>query len=215
MNQLRFLIVLSALIISTTALAQEHDHEHRAPKPLKQGNGKPVVLSSEDKTEWIVNSIADQLVIISDSHWHEGEYCHLVALLKTVVAARPTDVESFSNAGWLLWSMDRDLEAIALYEQGLQSNLTSAFMFDELGHYYFQRKKDYSKALKYYKSASEKKDVNMLTLHMLAHTYEKLNQFDGAMKVWERCASNPTDGAAKTNLARLKVKMNQKGARTI
>ncbi|MEP6755499.1 MAG: hypothetical protein ABJA67_08370 [Chthonomonadales bacterium] len=215
-NRWILMTVVGALYLAPSCLAQEqdHDHEHKAPKALKPAKGG-AQLTSQERADWMLNAVTDQFIVIGDAHWHKGEYAHMVNLLKSVVTARPTDLDSYANAGWLLWSMDRDDEAIALYDQGLKANPNTSYMYDELGNYYYQRKKNYIKALSYYEGAAQKKDVATLTLHMLAHTYEKLNQLDTALKVWERCASIPGDAAAKTNLARVKIKISQRGLKSI
>lgn len=165
-------------------------------------------LSGADQANAIADAVINDLIEYSDLHWHKGEYCHIVNLDKMIVAAQPDNMDAYANAGWLLWSMNRDAEAIALYDQGLKANPKSYYMFDELGFYYYNRKKDYAKAAKYLAEAAKQPDVKAPTLHLLAHSYEKTGNLKLCLQTWERAKKNPADGAAKTNYERVKRKMN-------
>jgi tetratricopeptide (TPR) repeat protein len=103
--------------------------------------------------------------------------------------------------------MDRDSEAVAFYQEGLKANPKSYYMYDEIGYYYFLRKKDYPTAVKYLEQSAKMPDAKPLTLHSLAHAYEKTGNIEMSLKTWERAAKDPDDAAAKTNLARRRRKM--------
>ena len=158
----------------------------------------------------IADAVINDLVKYADLHWHKGEYSHIVNLDKMIVAAQPDNVDTFANAGWLLWSMNRDAEAVALYEQGLKANPNSYYMYDELGYYYFNRKKDYAKAIHYYEQAATRPDVSPETLHLLAHSYERTGKLKLCLETWDRARKMPgqTNAAAKVNYERVKRKMN-------
>ena len=157
-----------------------------------------------EKVEALVDEAVMELWDQADAHWHKGEYNHIINLCRVVAAARPNMVDAYSNAGWLLWSMDRDEEAVKLYEQGLKANPDSYAMYDELGLYFFNRKKDYPRAITYYEKAVACKDVQPFTIHMLAHAYERTKQMDKALKTWERAAAIPNNPPAKVNLERVR-----------
>ena len=176
-------------------------------QPRKSGSSSNAqgAVSSSDNVDSIIDRVFERLVVTTDRHWHKGEYNHMVNLFRMEVVAHPDNVEAYSSAGWLLWSMDRDAEAIAMYEEGIKSNPNTSFMYDELGQYYFQRKKDYPRAITYYEKAVEFKDVHFSTLHMLAHAYEKTRQFDKALVIWKRTTADyPNDQPAKVNMERVK-----------
>jgi tetratricopeptide (TPR) repeat protein len=178
-----------------------------AAQPRKSGSSSKAQgeVSSSDSVDSIVDKVFNHLVVTTDRHWHKGEYSHMVNLFRMEVVAHPDNVEAYSSAGWLLWSMDRDAEAVAMYEEGIKSNPKTFFMYDELGQYYFQRKKDYPRAITYYEKAVEFKDVHFSTLHMLAHAYEKTRQFDKALVIWKRTTADyPNDAPAKVNMERVK-----------
>jgi tetratricopeptide (TPR) repeat protein len=161
------------------------------------------------QAESIADDITNDLIVLSDAHWHKGEYNHVVNLLRMVVAGQPDNVEIYGNAGWLLWSMNKDPEAVALYEQGIKANPNTYYMYDELGFYYFNRKKDYLKAIQYYSQAAKLSDVKPGSLHLLAHAYERTGQMKLCLETWERAVKmpGPENAAAKVNLTRVKGKM--------
>jgi tetratricopeptide (TPR) repeat protein len=164
----------------------------------------------EAQADAIADEITNNLIVASDAHWHKGEYNHVVNLLKMVVAGQPDNLEAYGNAGWLLWSMNKDQEAIALYEQGIKANPKSYYMYDEMGFYYYNRKKDYPKAIQYFEKSVKSPDVKPMSLHLLAHAYERTGQLKLSLQTWERAAkiSGPQNGAAKANLERVKKKAN-------
>lgn len=156
--------------------------------------------------EAILDATLDHVWQLTDLHWHKGEYNHILNLYKVVVAGWPDQVEAYANGGWLLWSMNRDAEAIALYEQGIKANPKSAYMFDELGQHY-NRKKDWPKAIRYLEQAAARPDVQPLTLHTLAHCYERTGRLKESLKTWERAAADPHNAArlaARNHAARIK-----------
>jgi tetratricopeptide (TPR) repeat protein len=172
-------------------------------------------LTGAQKADAILNAVMDRLAEAADAHWHKGEYNHIVNLSRMRLAADPANVELYSDAGWLLWSMKRDNEAVALYQQGLKANPDTYFMYDELGMYYMEHKKQYPEAVKYYEKAVACKDCPPPTLHMLAHAYEKNGQLDKALDVWKRAIAlpdNPNLGAAKRNLERVQQLLQQQGS---
>jgi len=169
--------------------------------------GKSAAPGGKTEAEGIVDSVIDRLWVLTDLHWHKGEYNHIVNLCRMVTAADPSRVDAYGNAGWLLWSMDRDAEAVALYQEGLKANPTSYYMYDEIGYYYFLRKKDYPAAVKYLEQAAKMPDARALTLHSLAHAYEKTGNLEMCVKTWERAAKDPEDAAARTNLTRIRKKI--------
>src|SRR5437899_383059 len=119
---LRLGMTLACLVLvgSPTAIAQSGGNNQRAAANSQEVGG-------------IVDKVMARLEIAMDRHWHKGEYNHIVNLSRVVIAAHPDDLETIANAGYLLWSMDRDADAIALYEQGLKDNPKSSYMYDELG----------------------------------------------------------------------------------
>ena len=172
------------------------------------------VLSGEKRADAINDAVLASLAEITDLHWHKGEYNHIINLDRMIIAGRPDHLDAYANAAWLLWSMNRDAEAVALYQQGLKANPKTAFMYDELGHYYYNRKKDYATAIRYYEKAVTFDDCPDFTYRMLAHSYERNKQLDKALAAWQRAVEKfPESQPAKNNLNRVKQLVEQRGAK--
>ncbi|HSV72628.1 MAG TPA: tetratricopeptide repeat protein [Chthonomonadales bacterium] len=151
----------------------------------------------------VTEDVIGRLWLMTDRHYHAGEYNHIVHLCKVVYAGDPGHKEAFSNAGFLLWSMGRSAAAEAVYRQGLAANPNSFFMYDELGTFFAKRKKDFRRALPYYERAAEFADAPMPTLHMLAHCYAQTNQPEKELATWRRAAKIPSNAVARRHVERL------------
>jgi tetratricopeptide (TPR) repeat protein len=196
--QLLLALPVAALAMALPAAAQS---KKGAPSTANTPTGH---ITGAAKADAMVANVFDNLTIVTDMHFHKGEYNHIVNLGRMIVAAQPDNVDVYATSAWLLWSMDRDTEAVALYEQGAKANPKTWYMFDELGHYYYNRKKDYPRAVGYYEKAAACIDCPPPTLHMLAHAYEKTKQFNKALDVWKRALDNDSTGSARTNYERVK-----------
>lgn len=192
----RFAAVLACACLGTTALA--------APAPAGPAD-----------VNAIAGAVLDHMWVSTDRHWHKGEYNHIVNLSRMIVAGRPAQLDAYGNAGWLLWSMDRDAEAVDLYKQGARANPKSYFLFNELGFYYAQHKRDFAAGLPWYEKAAATPDCPAFVLHMLAHCYEKTGQLPKALAVWTRAAKdtgNPSRAAAIVNRNRVQRLVRDRGA---
>jgi tetratricopeptide (TPR) repeat protein len=169
-------------------------------------------VSGAAKADAMLRALFGNMDILADMHFHKGEYNHVVNVSRMAVAGNPDDMDMYADGGWLLWSMNRDAEAVALYEQGIKANPDSYYMLDELGQYYSIRKKDWPHAVKYLELAAQKPDSTEMTLHMLAHAYEKNKQLDKALATWARVLKHNDAGPARANYDRIKKMMaSQRG----
>src|SRR5258708_7042806 len=87
----------------------------RLPAAADNKQDKSAPVSGEAKVEALIDEVVLDLWHQTDEHWHEGEYNHIVNLCRVVAAARPNMMDAYANAGWLLWSMDKDEDAVAFY----------------------------------------------------------------------------------------------------
>jgi len=210
MNRLRTggmdLALAGLLILSLLAPAY-------AQKPKSAAEGPA-------KVEAMADALLDRLWVLTDMHWHKGEYNHNINISRMVIAGRPDLVDAYANCAWLLWSMDRDEEAIAMYKQGIRANPNTYYMYDELGNYYITRKRDWKQALPCYEKAVSFKDCPPFSWHMLARCYEKTGQMEKALETWKRAAAMPDregdparhlQANAKRHLERVQKLVAQKG----
>ncbi len=183
-----------------------------APAVAQKASAGQPAISGAAFADAMTLEIVDQLRLAQDRHWHKGEYRHIINLARMIVAGDPHDTETFSNAGWLLWSLDLDADAVALYKQGIAANPDTFYMYDELGGYYVTRKKDPASAAIYFEKAVTKPDCRAQSLHSLALCYEKLGKLEKARDTWRKAAErtdNPAVSSAKMHLDRLNRQLNQ------
>src|SRR5690606_4150513 len=72
----------------------------------------------------------------SDKAFHAGDYERAVRLHRNIVYFDPTDVESYSVAAWLLWSMEKADESNEHITKGLKANPKNWEMWDVAGQHY-------------------------------------------------------------------------------
>lgn len=188
-----------ALFFGTVLLpAAQAQNANGQEKPLPAKSNPTVFYTPEGQqqiADAILTDAVDQLWVQADAHFHKGEYNHYINLSRVIVQGEPRNVEAFSNAAYLLWSTGQNEAAIAFLKQGLASNSDSYYMYDELGSFYYYHLKDYPSASVYYEKAI-KYDCPFFTWSGLAHSYEKLNQWEKAVKAWEQGCNYFTAGVA-------------------
>jgi len=183
---------------STGKLNTQPDTKSKSKTAVK---ARPV--SPQLASEAIIADVLQQVWDQTDEHFHEGEYNHVVNLSRIVVQGDPQNVEAYSNSAWLLWSTDRNDEAVEILKQGVTANPRTYYMYDELGMHYATRRRQYASALPLYEQAV-KYPCPFQTWNGLANCYEKTNQWEKAVAAWEKGASIPEDGVARVRLSRAK-----------
>lgn len=174
-------------------------HSHNPKGPAK----KPGPVAQSDLGLAILVDVLGKLDDQADAHFHKGEYNHIVNLDRIIVQGDPRRADTYASAAWLLWSTDRNDEAIEFLKQGLKAVPDSYYMYDELGGHYYYRLKDPRSALPYYEKATSF-PCPWATWHGLAHCYEKTNQWNRAASAWERATRYQNNPAAARNLQRVR-----------
>ncbi len=146
----------------------------------------------------IVQHTLDNLVVLEDSHWHWGEYNHIVNLCRVQVEGDPANIEAYSDAGWLLESLGRNPEAADLYTLGARNNPKTYRLHWELGYHYGIFLKDWGRALPHLERAAAQADCPPISLHQLAHALERAGRLQDCLSIWKKAADNPRNEARAT-----------------
>ncbi len=173
-----------------------------------QKNSAPV--AQEKLADAIIADTMQKLWDQSDEHFHKGEYSHIINLHRIMVQGDPGNLKAYENSAWLLWSTDRNDEALAFLQQGIKSNPNNFDLYDEIAAHYATRMHDPVKAIPYYQQAIQYK-CPYSTLHGLAHCYEKTNQWAKAVKTWEFAANYADDPLAPRRLDRARAELAKHG----
>lgn len=159
----------------------------------------------------------------SDKAFHDGDYERAIKAHKAIVSIDPHDVESFSVAAWLLWSMGKKDEALAHIDRGLKANANDWEMWDEAGqHYQLQAGRDlqspllvkakeaFARAVQVFPAVGDKHDGQMLR-RRLAHAAEKSGDLELSLATWQKLVQDyPDEVVNKNNLARVQGKVDEK-----
>jgi tetratricopeptide (TPR) repeat protein len=194
------IVALPALLASPALSARQSVH-----KSAREGGG--AALTGAGLADAIVGNALARLPERVDEHFEKGEYNHAVNLCRIDVQGRPYNAEAYSNAAYLLWSMAREDEAVALLQAGLSRNRNSYYMFDELGTYYAVHRKQFSDAIPYYEKAVAFK-CPFSTWHALANCYEKTDQWEKALHAWQEAAKYPDDRLAPVRVRRAQAHLH-------
>ena len=183
---------------------------HSGPVGAKstRTNVRKSPVSQQQMADYILGDTMEALDSLRDVHFHEGEYNHIVNLSYILVQGVPYNMPAYADAAYLLWSTDRNDQAIAFLKQGLRANPNNYYMYDELGsHYLIMHPSQPAKALPYYEQAV-KFHCPYSPWHALARCYEQTNQWDKAVQAWQKAASSyPDDALAPVRMKRAKAEL--------
>ena len=179
---------------------------HRTSKPKTAPKRAKVHLTPAQTADAILADTLDQVSEQGDRHFHEGEYNQIINLNRFIAQGNPGDLDAYANNAWLLWSTDRNDEAVTMLKQGLKANPDTYYMYDELGVHYLVRMKDPKTALPYFEQAI-KFECPYNTWHSLAACYEKTNQWAKAVSAWESATKFKDDHLAPVRLERARKKL--------
>lgn len=195
--------VSAALCLSlggASAFAQHEGHGPECPDHAAHSDAH-----STERPEVQDETLADYFWRKSDAAFHAGDYERAVGLHKAIVAADPTDVESYGVAAWLMWSMGRVDDSNAHIEQGLRANPQESEMWDAAGQHYDLQKK-HALARDSYQKAIELAGPRaaMMLRRRLAHASEHAGDYALSIRTWQQLVRDfPDDAVNKNNLARV------------
>lgn len=200
-----FLVVFTALPL-TTAFSQS------APQKMKATAKAPLAASKSAKKTVKKESPVDALWRKSDEAFHAGNYPLAVGFHRKIVALDPRDVESYSVASWLLWSLGKPDEALQFIADGLKANPKDPEMWDAAGqHYNLQKRASdaenaFGKAIQFGGKAAKS---DMMLRRRYAHAAQDAGHLAKSIELWRALVADfPRDVVNQNNLRRV-----QKSAR--
>lgn len=142
----------------------------------------------------------------ADVAFHAGDFERTIALHKAIIALDATDVESYSIAAWLMWSLGRGDEALAHIKRGINANSSDWEMWDAAGEQY-DLQKQYTSARDAYSQAVRilPPDTDSQFLRRrLAHAAEHAGDLKLAESTWRGLTKDfPNDAVNSSNLSRV------------
>jgi tetratricopeptide (TPR) repeat protein len=182
-----------------------------APAGKKPAAGTSRAAKPVPQVEEILDDVVDRLWDRADWYWHEGRYEERVALDRLIIRMEPGFIEPYGTAGWLLESLGRDQEALALYRQAVATVPERWETHHDLAMFYYQHK-DYPAAAGEFREATLKPNAPGYVWKMLAHAYEHAGDLERAVAAWEGAARvAPNDPAIAVNLRRVQARLHPPG----
>lgn len=196
-------------LVPTVALDDPDPLVSTVARASADGSWGPVMASTEYSGEEdaefgdLLLELTNYLIGETDWWWHAGHYEQILRGLETIVWLDPTWLEGLTNAGYLYWSLDRDVQALATYRRAVAMHPESWESHFELGFFYFNAQKRYLDAIPEFARAREL-GCPPVKARMHAHALEGAGRPEEALEVWRALlAEDPDDGVAQQNLQRL------------
>ncbi len=184
-------LALSLFALSaTSALAAPKPH---APQALSQYAKAASV--GETQVDGILSGVVDKLWAQNDAYWHTGDYPRIIALDKIIVQADPQFIECYTTGAWLMWSDGANADAEAFYKQCIRDNPGTSLAYYDYGFFLYNHLRRYADARRVFARSAAQPDAGVLDYRMLAHSSEKLGQYDKAVGVWRRIKARWPQGA--------------------
>lgn len=189
------------VLVVCSGLVYAEEPEQGSLAPLSAAEGERQVAEARD-------FLADLLWDGTEQYWHTGKWDEAIRLCWQIVQIDPTFVEAYNSAAWMLWSMDRDEEAIELYRAGVAANPNRYEIFHDFGMYYYHRHKWNEAAEQFGKSVQA--DAPMYHQHMLPNSLERAGRLEEALAEWRALLERfPDDPIAKRHIKALEEQLSE------
>ena len=176
------------------------------PRVLAQTKTAPSKNAAKSKTPaQLKEAKLDALWKLSDQAFHDGDYKKAIGFHRQIVALDPSDVESYSVAAWLMWSLGDGRAATEHLFKCVKANPKSAAAWNALAQNYDLQKqpkpamKSYQQALK----LSVPKENTELLRRRLAHAARRAGDLPTSIATWKSLVRDYPSAVNKENLRRV------------
>ena len=195
----RMVAVLAFLFCATGLSAAGSASEELQPVPAAKAEAR--VAETRD-------FLADLLWLGTEAHWHAGRWDECIRLCRQIIEIDPHFVEAYNGAAWLLWSMDRDDEAIEFYRAGIAANPDRYEIYHDFGMYYYLHQQWDQAAVQFRKSVEC--GAPMHYQHMLPNALEKAGRKREALEEWRALQRRfPEDPVAQQHIEALEKQLKE------
>jgi len=191
-------IALMALLLCCTAVWAAVTPADEV-KPISAGE-------AERRSAETADFLLDLLALSIDSHWHVGEWEDCIRLCRQSVEVDPHFVQGYTDGAWVLANLNRDGEAIAFYQQGIEANPDQSEIYQQFGLFYHRRHR-YNEAVEQFRKAVEH-NAPRAWQHMYPSTLELAGRKQEALDEWRALLRRfPGDDVAKMRIERLEKEL--------
>jgi tetratricopeptide (TPR) repeat protein len=172
---------------------------------------QPAPISAIEADKRVAESrdfLTDMLWMKTEDYWHVGRWDEAIRLCRQIVQVDTQFVEAYTGAAFLLYSTDKDEEAIELFRAGIVANPKNYDLPHEFGMYYYYRHKWDLAAEQFAKSGDL--GAPRVMRHMLPNALEQGGRLEEALQQWQRILQQyPDDPIAKRRIEQLKVRIGR------
>lgn len=191
---IRGLLIVSLALLSVGPVwGAEPEDQKVAPIPAEEAESCIV-----EARDFLTNMFWEN----TEQYWHKGDWDSCIRLCRQIVELDPQFVEAYTSAAWMLWNLERDEEAIEVFEAAIEDNPDRYEPYHEFGMYYWQRHQ-WAKAAEQFRSAVEAEAPRALQ-HMLPHALERMGELEEAVAEWRAIQKRfPDDPIPERHIDRL------------
>ncbi len=198
---MRSLLILALLLLICATTSWAGATAASAPRPISAAEAEKRVAESRD-------FLTDMMWTKTEEYWHVGDWDNCIRLCRQIVQVDPHFVEAYTGAAFLLWSSDKDAEAIELFRAGIAANPKDYDLPHEFGMYYRYRHK-WDQAIEQFARAVELGSPRIMQ-HMYPNTLEDAGRPEEALKVWQELQKRfPDDPIAKNHIEQLNQRLGK------
>lgn len=165
---------------------------------------EPIVIDGVDVTGWTTRQLWDK----ADEYFHAGEYRQAVRLQDRIIEIDPADLEAYSVAAWLIWSLGDEPEAREYLRRSIRNNPDAAAPYAELGFHYLDRLGRAEEAIPYLEQAIARPPFDPQVERTLAHAYLFAERPWDAVRMWDAVAARGETAPAVVANNRLQALAN-------
>jgi len=163
---------------------------------------------AERRTTETRDFLLDLLATDIDTHWHAGEWEDCIRLCYQSIELDRHFVDAYTDVAWVLANLNRDGEAIAMYQAGIEENPDSPELYQQFGLFYHRRHK-YNEAVEQFRK-SVQHDAPRAWQHMLPATLELAGRKEEALDEWQALLKRfPDDSVAKMHIEKLEQELKR------
>lgn len=185
---MKFAALLLLLLLTPPALAAPR-HAPASSRAVSAAQQSAV------QVDGILSGVVDALWAQNDQYFHEGDYPRIIALDRIIVQADPHFIDCYTTGALLMWSDGLDADAEAFYRQCIQNNPRTSAAYYDYGVFLYHHLRRYDAARRVFQTSAALPDAGVIDWRMLAHSYEKLGQYDRAVTEWRRIKARWPNGA--------------------
>lgn len=200
-NRLSYIVLAAAIVylFSVMALVQQDINHWRAEKDI---SSNLVIEPGSFINMFMISGFeglaVDLLWLRMDEEWHKGRWYEMLPIVTAITYIQPNFLQAWELGGWhLAYNMSsytKDArqaeqfidEGIKFLKRGIAKNRNEWELYFNLGWIYYNKLKDYDRAVYYLRKAGRFKHPSYVD-RLIAHAYRKSGDRKKEAEEWKRC----------------------------